>query len=211
MHKLISAALGLTVLASLLAGCGDSDAEAGTQPTPSSSSSDASDASGDTAASDDAGDVEPATGPKLEFKHFTVRLPKGYTVADQLVDGIWQADREDQPIGIDQVSISDFPTFDASLEEAITAALKTTTLNLQHVKRYPDLDINGVTAFHVSADIRGGVTDGAVYELVGGTLEGSGKHPVPYGVGINWTMPASRSPKERLELLQSVIATWQWR
>jgi len=227
VHKLISAALGLTVLFSVLTGCGDdTSADAAEQPATSSTASDGSEPSDDVgepsegseSGGDDLGDVddvEPADGPLVKFKHFTLRLPKGYTVADQLVDGIWQADRQDQPIGIDQVSIGDIPSFGGTLEEGIAAMLKTSTSKLVHVKRYPDIDVSPgdeeITLYHVSADIKGGVTDGAVKEALGGFIEDEADKGVPYGVSITWTMPSSRTPQERLELLQSVLATWQWR
>lgn len=211
MHKLISAVVGLILLNPLLTGCGGDDgtADASSPPSPDTSATGSDQPS--TSSSDDTGDVEPADGPLVKLKDYTLRLPKGFELADQILSGAAQADRPDRPIGIDMVTVSDFPASEHSFDEMIKSRLRTSTMGLEHVKRLPDVEVDGERAFHISADITDGIADHSVYEAVGLTLPKGPGDRTGVGASIVWTMPASRSPEKRLELLQSVLATWQWR
>ena len=147
------AALCLTLL---VTGCSDDDDPEGEGPPepPSSSSSAATDGTTptDQTPTDEPTTVSPATGPVLEVKDISIRMPEGWKLdnddASFLVVG---ADAEEDTL----INLSSFPSLDpdASIDRLAKSTEKTGGYPKGSV--LPPTTMAGQPAFHVAGDVVG--------------------------------------------------------
>jgi hypothetical protein len=137
-------------LALLVTGCSDDDdPEAEGPPESPSSSSSATD---ETAPTDEPTTVPPATGPVLEVKNISIRMPEGWKLdnddASFLVVG---ADAEENTL----INLSSFPSLDpdASIDRLAKSTEKTGGYPKGSV--LPPTTMAGQPAFHVAGDVVG--------------------------------------------------------
>lgn len=137
-------------LALLVTGCSDDDDPGGEGPPESPSSS--SSATEETTPTDEPTTVPPATGPVLEVKGISIRMPQGWKVdnddASFLVVG---ADAEENTV----INLSSFPSLDpdASIDRLAKSTEKTGGYAKGSV--LPPATMAGQPAFHVAGEVVG--------------------------------------------------------
>jgi len=180
----VAVAAGSAVL--LLVGCQDG-APSGGGPTAASSPITSSPTSATPS-------VEPATGPVVEERQFTVRVPRGYVVEDKVFTLTSTRDRSSSD-GI-YVAAQDAPGLE-NLSQAVRVVLRSVSVRPKP-ERVDDVVIGGEPAYHLAGRsgagnryhsyglVRGGQLLQVIFELDG---------------------PDARAD----EIVGSVLATWEWR
>jgi hypothetical protein len=192
-----AAALAGLVLA--LAGCSDDDPSADPDKSPPTSATSSS-PSGESsqAPTDDASpSATPATGILLEKQHASINAPEGWT---QLPDLLEFATEANPPTGKGAVRLTqlEFPGPEVSVDLQAESALKS---RLGDMKREPDVDLAGVTFWHIS-----------------GTPRKTDSHLDAYGVitdgfqtTLDFEFENSVPEVERQQMIDESLASFAWR
>lgn len=179
----VAVAAGSAVL--LLGGCQDGAASG--RPTVGSSPTTSSPTSATPS-------VEPATGPVVEERQFTVRVPRGYVVEDKVFTLTSTRDRSSSD-GI-YVAAQDAPGLE-NLSQAVRVVLRSVSVRPKP-ERVDDVVIGGEPAYHLTGRsgagnryhsyglVRGGQLLQVIFELDGPDARADG-------------------------IVDSVLATWEWR
>lgn len=178
-----------------LAACGGDDP--GPSPDPSSPGSTVgtpTGASGDPT-SDPTSSVAPATGPRVVTSRFSFRAPEGFEKSP--VAGEFLGSARDL-LADDTVYFSILEDHrPASLDELRESYLRNAPYE-KPPRVLPDLEIDGVTVFHVA----GPIDDRSYGEAFGALVDGA-------GVTIEFQIH-SPAPRRR-EIVDSTMATFRWR
>ena len=190
-RMIAAVALGALVLA--LAGCTDDDPEPGAGKSPSSSASPTDESS----PSDDASPtVPPATGVLLDMPHATMNAPEGWKQLDDFLEFGTEAN---PPTGIGAVRLTqlEFPGPQISVDLQAKSALQS---RLGDMKREPDVEIAGVTFYHLSGtpnanshlDAFGVINDG-------------------FQTGMDFEFENKVPEAERQKIIDESLASFAWR
>lgn len=193
MRTTMSGALALLVCATLLGACG----EDATTPGPaSSSSSGSSSGASEPEPEPTEPSVQPATGAKVELGGLTLNLPAGFEPreASSMGGDLVTASGPDGAARIAFVAAEDFnrQSLDKAVEFAITTGFWT-----HKPRRLPDVEVDGVTMYHLSGPSGAGFID----------VQFGAEHG---GYDTNLTISASGSAVERQHLIDSILATATW-
>jgi hypothetical protein len=186
-----AAALGGLVLA--LAGCTDDDPEPAAGTSPSASPTESSEAP---ATADPSPSANPATGVLLDMPHATMNAPKGWK---QLDDFLKFGTEANPPTGIGAVRLTqlEFPGPQISVDLQAKSALQS---RLGDMKRQPDVEIAGVTFYHLSGtpnanshlDAFGVINDG-------------------FQTGMDFEFENKVPEAERQKIIDESLASFTWR
>jgi hypothetical protein len=144
-----AAAAASLVLA--LAGCNGDDPKAEPDPTPSSSSTASPSTTAEASPTGDASPtVAPATGPLLKMPNATINAPQGYKPRPGLVSTNTEAN---PPEGVGAVRLSALPTVGPELPLDVQAK-NAVGVGDGKLKRLPDVEIAGVTFYHLAGSLR---------------------------------------------------------
>jgi hypothetical protein len=205
-----SCALALVVLAGA-GGCGDDDSkQAQDDPTEAVTSTaetaeTATDPPSDPPSESASGSatepgtpsVTPATGIELVEATSAVRVPAGWEPQDALLD---YASAATEPGKLNTVQLADSGSISggASLDALAEGAIKALPSGAD-VQRLPDVDLDGVPAFHLHNTVP---QDPQEYDVV--TTERNGRN-----VGLDF-MLVKKNAATNPDLIASVLATFRW-
>jgi len=193
--RLAAAALLLTAVA----GCSDDGASVA-DPTPTTSSPSGTDSSAPDEPTDEPSpSVSPASGDVVKYRQFSFRAPKGWKVGENL---LWVRSIESppgprqvrvgEPFGF--VSVSAGPAIEKSLDQLAREKVAN-----EEGKRVEDADLDGEVVYQVAKPDPTFQTN----EVYGLWRDGQ-------KIWIRFTL--SDAPvKKRQALIESVLATWEWR
>jgi hypothetical protein len=183
----VSAALAAVLV--LGAACGNDDASADPSPEASSSSASASPTA----------TVEPAAGPALNIPRATVRVPKGWYLTPRIVPE--QADAGNDSYSFSSISLAQIDSFDPSLnaDELADNWLDSNSYP-QDPQELPLTELDGVEVYHLA-----GMVQKHLY------LEEFGAQTAGKVVSLAFMFSPVASPEERQEIIDSVLATFQWK
>lgn len=136
----------------------------------------------------------PATGPLVETPAFRLRVPAGYTVDRSVTLSIGAYD----DAGPDMIFIGDREnTSDLPLNEQVRIS-RDVGLWVGEVRRLPDVTVDGVTFYHLM-----GREAGIEHVEEFGAVHG--------GAGVRIVFNLFSAAHQRREVLQSVLASFEWR
>lgn len=188
------AAAALASLVLILAGCSDEEPKAGAEDTPSAKSSATS--SGATPTEDASPSVTPATGVLLDMPHATMNAPEGWKQLDDFLEFGTEAN---PPTGIGAVRLTqlEFPGPQVSVDLQAKSALQS---RLGDMKREPDVEIAGLTFYHLSG------TPNANSHLDAFGVLNDG-----FQTGIDFEFENKVPEAERQQIIDESLATFTWR
>lgn len=194
-----AAGLVLAGLVLVLSGCTDDDpkASADESPSPSVTSSTPSTESSEATPTEDASaSVTPASGILLDMPHATINAPKGWK---QLADFLKFGTEANPPTGTGAVRLTqlEYPGAQISVDLQAQSALEA---RLGDMKREPDVDVAGVTFYHISGtpdkyrhlDSFGVITDG-------------------FQTAIDFEFETAVPEAERQKIIEEGLASFAWR
>jgi hypothetical protein len=185
------AAAALAVLA--LTGCTDDSSS------PSATSSSAADDSTEaTPTEEPSASVTPATGILLKMPHATINAPAGWLQLPDLMGFATEANPPTKDPGAIRLTQLEFPGPEISIDLQAKSALKS---RLGDMKREPDVEIAGVTFYHLSGTPSG--TDSR--------LDAYGVLHDGYQTGIDFELVHSVPDAEREKIIAESLATFTWR
>lgn len=185
----MSLLLGCSVL---LAGCGDDEEP----PEDAPSGSPTSEAPSPSESEPTEPIVEPAAGPRVELGSLTVSYPEGYEPRESEALGA-ELVAASGPDG-ERLALGAYEDFSPqSLDEAVDLAI-TTGLWIRKPKRLVDLEVDGVSMYHLAGP--GGV---------GSTIEQFGAEFGDFD--MTFTVSTEGSKADRQELIDSILATATWK
>ena len=199
-HNLCVYVAALAAAGTLLAGCSDdATPEADPSPTAADSPSETPGESGSESPS-----VEPATGKRLATRTFTTRAPQGWTVragsSTKLYATMYAAEENaDGSVGGFLSIVDGDALADSSLDELARELVRSSEFKAgKRPEIQPTTEIAGVEAYHVTGklgDSTNIIQIGTIHDnqLVEIRLESH-----------------DRTPEELQEVLDSVVAAWQW-
>ena len=189
------AAVAAAGLVLALAGCSDDDPKPGTDEGPSTSPSAAS--SEATPTEDPSPTAAAATGVLLKKQHATINAPEGWQKLPDLLEFATEAN---PPTGKGAVRLTqlEFPGGEVPIDQQAEAALQS---RLGDMKREADVDLDGVTFWHIS-----------------GTPRKTDSHLDAYGVitdgfqtTLDFEFENSVPEAERQQIIDESLATFAWR
>jgi hypothetical protein len=186
-----SALCTLTLAGLLLTGCGDKDAEAVTDETPSSPSG--SSPSSETASSDA---VEPATGRSVETTWYSVHAPRGWQVR-VLAKNFSIVAQDLHSSAYIAFGITDTYGYQDTLAQLAKANLRTSAWPAK-----PDLVEETTVAGEPAYHLVGPSGDGFDLDVFG--VLHDRQH-------VSAEFALHGSPQKRLAIVESVLASWQWK
>ncbi len=186
----------LTLAGLLLTGCGDKDAEAATDETPSSPSESprASDTASSGTASSDA--VEPATGKSVETTWYSVRAPRGWQVR-VLARNFSIVAQDLHSSAYIAFGITDTYGYHDTLTQLAKANLRTSAWPAK-----PDLVEETTVAGEPAYHLVGPSGDGFDLDVFG--VLHDRQH-------VSAEFALHGSPQKRQAIVESVLAGWQWK
>lgn len=201
MRSLLPAAAAVTILALGAACSGDP----GVEPAPDPSSGGAtSSTAGSPGATDPTGSVEPtvapATGPRLSMPHARLRIPAGWYVGDQLVTS--HKDGQD-PDSTSLLSLGETPALGSTADltelrrNALDVARRVYPMTPE---QRPDVEVDGVEMYHLEGRVQP-----LNWESEFGAIVDD--HVVVLRFHLSPRTPLT----ERRQLVDSVLATFEWR
>jgi hypothetical protein len=194
----VIAAAALGGLALALAGCTDDDPEPGAGKSPSASATtESSEAESSEAATDDpTPSATPATGVLLDMPHATMNAPKGWK---QLEDFLEFGTEANPPTGIGAVRLTqlEFPGPQISVDLQAKSALQS---RLGDMKRQPDVEIAGLTFYHLS----GTPNENSHLDTFGVLNDG-------FQTGIDFEFENKVPEAERQKIIDESLASFTWR
>jgi hypothetical protein len=185
-------------------GCGDDDSkQAQDDPTEAVTSTaetatdSPSDPASESATEPGTPSVTPATGIELVEATSAVRVPAGWEPQDALLD---YASAATEPGKLNTVQLADSGSISggASLDALAEGAIKALPSGAD-VQRLPDVDLDGVPAFHLHYTVP---QDSQEYDVV--TTERNGRN-----VGLDF-MLVKKNAATNPDLIASVLATFRW-
>ena len=185
-------------------GCGDDDSkQAQDDPTEAVTSTaetatdSPSDPASESATEPGTPSVTPATGIELVEATSAVRVPAGWEPQDALLD---YASAATEPGKLNTVQLADSGSISggASLDALAEGAIKALPSGAD-VQRLPDVDLDGVPAFHLHYTVP---QDPQEYDVV--TTERNGRN-----VGLDF-MLVKKNAATNPDLIVSVLATFRW-
>jgi hypothetical protein len=185
-------------------GCGDDDSkQAQDDPTEAVTSTaetatdSPSDPASESATEPGTPSVTPATGIELVEATSAVRVPAGWEPQDALLD---YASAATEPGKLNTVQLADSGSISggASLDALAEGAIKALPSGAD-VQRLPDVDLDGVPAFHLHYTVP---QDPQEYDVV--TTERNGRN-----VGLDF-MLVKKNAAANPDLIASVLATFRW-
>jgi hypothetical protein len=186
--------LTLTAVLALGAGCGGEDRASGDDPSPSTS---AATSTPPESAGSESPQAEPATGKVVETKWFRVKVPAGWRVTEVATDFVIVADDRTGP------SIISFSITDTYGEPSPLGKLARTLADTAHF----------TGDYQVSTD---GTLGGEPAYVITGARDGATLEATAYGslhdeqdVSVTFSLDDTVGPRQ--ELVDSVLATWQWK
>ena len=189
------------VLLAGAAGCGDDDSQQSqddpTTPAPSTTASDPSESTSESASAPESPSVTPATGIELVQATSAVRVPAGWEQQDALLD---YASAAIEPGKLNTIQLADSGSISggASLDALAQGAIKTLPSGAE-VQRLPDVDLGGVPAFHLHYTVP---QDPQEYDVI--TTERNGRN-----VGLDFVL-VKKNGATNPDLIASVLATFRW-
>ena len=186
-----TALVGAALLSLLLAGCGGEASSSGHDPSAVPSDATTSTSPGPT--------VEPATGGVVDTSFFSAHAPKGWEVDEMVPDFITVADERD---GYSHVAFGISKTYGYPFT---LARLARNTISSHSLNR-KDLDVDlhsslaGEPAYRLSGKRRGG---GDVVEY---GVDYQDRH-----ITVFFELYAPLSRRQQSQLVDSVLASWQWK
>jgi hypothetical protein len=191
-----AATLGGLVLA--LAGCTDDDPKpgAGKSPSASVSASPTAESSEASPTGDASPSVTPATGVLLDMPHATMNAPKGWKQLDDFLEFGTEAN---PPTGTGAVRLTqlEFPGPQISVDLQAKSALQS---RLGDMKREPDVEIAGLTFYHLS----GTPNENSHLDAFGVLNDG-------YQTGIDFEFENKVPEAERQKIIDESLASFTWR
>lgn len=199
------AAIPAAVLAALLlagaASCGDDgpkqsqDVPATAAPT--TAASDASESTSESTSAPASPSVTPATGIELVQASSAVRAPAGWEEQDALLD---YASAATEPGKLNSLQLADSGSLSggAGLDALAQGAIAALPEDAD-VQRLPDVDLDGVPAFHLHYTIP---QDPQEYDVI--TTERNGRN-----VGLDFIL-SKKGAATNAALIESVLATFRW-
>ena len=173
------------LVAVLITGCQDEDPGGTSGPEPADPSSGSSQSQA----------VEPADGPVVENAHASYRVPKGYEVADELAGTI---PANDSGSSRSAITLAEVPTFGNTDLGTIAQLVARNVARGRAPKRVADTTLAGEPAFHLEGQVQ------------------PGQHFTAYGaihddnvVYVRFDLDGSRAQSQ--QVIDSVLATWQWK
>jgi hypothetical protein len=201
VHQRVIAAAAVIGLLLTLVGCTDDDSEpdSGKSPSASTSASAPSESPSSASPSADATPTAPAaTGPQLKMPNATINAPKGWAQERNVGDFLTVAR---PPQGFTALTLGSLeyvgPT--GALGALAQAAIKTYSEEGQ-LKRLPDVEIAGVTFFHVAGKPR---SDNYV-DHFGARYEG-------YDTDVQFDFDKTFTAAERERIVAESLASFTWR
>jgi hypothetical protein len=178
-----------------LAGCSD-DPEPGAEETPSATATPTEDSSEATPTEEASASVTPATGVLLDMPHATINAPKGWK---QLKDFLDFGTEANPPTGTGAVRLTqlEFPGPEISVDLQAKAALQG---RLGDMKREPDVEIAGLTFYHLS----GKPNKDSHLDTFGVLNDG-------YQTGIDFEFENKVPEAVRQRIIDESLATFTWR
>ncbi len=173
------------LVAVLLTGCGESDqgGTSGTEPADPDSGTPSSQA------------VESADGPRVENAHASYRVPRGYEVAEELAGTI---PANDSGPGRSAITLAEVPAFGSTDLGAAAGVVARNVAQDRRPKRMADTTLDGVPVFHVE-----GKLDETVWFAAYGAIRDDTVVYVRFDLDT--------SPAKSQQVVESVLATWQWK
>jgi len=175
------------LLAVLFTGCQEEDpgATAGTEPADPSSGS----------ASQSQAAVEPADGPTVENAYASFRVPAGYEVAEGQAGTI---PADDSGPGRSAITLAEVPAFGNTNLGRVAGVLARNVAQDRRPKRMEETTLDGVPVFHLEGQLDqtfwfagyGGIRDDTV-------------------VYVRFDLDTP--PAKSRQVVESVLATWQWK
>ncbi|MCD4524655.1 hypothetical protein [Nocardioides sp. cx-173] len=183
----------LAVVLMLAAGCSDDEPSAAPDPSPTVSGSESGAVS--PSPTPPSPSVEPAAGPELRVKRFSVRAPEGWEISPEGDPYTAQAFATG---GIDTLFIGEYPDLaqgTMSVEDSARARMRSAVYR-QQPKLQPYVTVGGDKWYHIAGQI-----DAASYLLDYGTV----KDGLSLSVVLTFTLDVPAEERERIA--QAVLAT----
>ncbi|WP_028642992.1 hypothetical protein [Nocardioides sp. URHA0020] len=199
-HPQLTAAAVAAGLVLTLAGCSDDDpkADPSSKPSLSASSSAPSGSTSPTATAEASPSVSPATGPLLKMPNATIKAPKDWIQASDLIDIATEANPPSASLSAVRLGSIEYtgPTIplDLQAESAIDSYAERGTL-----KRLPDVELDGVTLFHVAGSPRKGIH-----------LDAYGVRQDGWDTDVQFRFDRAFTPAQRKEIIAQSLATFDW-
>ena len=171
----------------LLTGCQDSGSGDGT----------GAGAAGDptSASPTESQEVEPADGPIVESDHASYHVPRTFEVADELA-GTFPASEKGS--GRSAITLGEVPAFGNTDLRTLARVMAENVARGRAPQRVADTTLAGEPAFHLEGQVQ------------------PGQHFTAYGaarddmvVYVRFDLDGSR--EDNADLIESVLATWQWK
>ncbi|GAA4730839.1 hypothetical protein GCM10023350_12680 [Nocardioides endophyticus] len=190
------AAVAAAGLVLALVGCSDDDPKAGAEETPSATASPTADSSEPSPTEEASASVTPATGVLLDMPHATINAPKGWKQLEDFLDFGTEAN---PPTGTGAVRLTqlEFPGPEISVDLQAKAALQG---RLGDMKREPDVEIAGLTFYHLS----GTPNKDSHLDTFGVLNDG-------FQTGIDFEFENKVPEAERQKIIDESLATFTWR
>ena len=173
----------------LLTGCG------GSPPGPGSDRDPAGDPTSASPSPSESQGPEPADGPIVENDHASYHVPTTFEVSDELA-GTFPANEIGSGRG--SITLGEVPTFGNTDLGTIARVVARNVARGRTPKRVADTTLAGEPAFHLEGQVQ------------------PGQHFTAYGsvheeqvVYVRFDLDGSRA--ENADLIESVLATWQWK
>ncbi len=175
------------LVAVLLTGCGGSDPGLRPDTDPNDEPNSASPSPSQA--------VEPADGPRVENAHASYRVPRGYEVADELAGTI---PANDSGAGRSAITLAEVPAFGSTDLGAAAEVVSRNVAQDRPPKRLADITLDGVPVFHLE-----GRLDETVWLAAYGAIRDDTVVYVRFDLDT--------APAKSQQVVESVLATWQWK
>lgn len=198
--KTAATAAALTAVLLLGTACGNDDASADPSPGPSSSTTVESPTPTDEATDEPTSTVAPATGPLMDIPLASVRAPEGWKILPKIVPG--QVDVGNaKDYSFSTIGLSQIVSYDRSLTaDQLADQWFDASFYPLDPKKQPLTEIDGVEFFHLA----GKVQKRLYLEEFGTQADGK-------LVTLGFSFSPEVTPEERQEVIDSVLATFQWK
>jgi hypothetical protein len=175
------------LVAVLLTACGDSD------PVPAPDTDPTADPSSASPSQSQA--VEPADGPVVENAHASYRVPRGYEVAEELAGTIPANDSGPRRSAI---TLAEVPAFGSTDLGAAAGVVARNVAQDRPPKRLANTTLADVPVFHVEGQL-----DETVWFAAYGAIRDDTVVYVRFDLDT--------APAQSQQVVESVLATWQWK
>lgn len=187
-------ALTIALLSVLLAGCGGNDSASGHDATPAAGGSD-----GATSSTSPSPTVAPATGHVVHTSFYSAHVPKGWRV-DQTIPDFFTA--ADDPDSSSAVAFGIAKTYNNhfTLGQLAHQTIRANSWEREHLDVDLHSSLAGEPAYHLSGRLSGG-----------GDVDSYGVSYDARHVTVDFELYAPLSQRQKRQLVDSVLASWQWK